>query len=144
MESESLVWEMMKTLYHHSGSSDTSGQPEKGWRRMDPGLIWYINTVGCRQLVMSSIMGEENIESPASENIPCCDICMTSRLRSNSSHQLATFLHGMDLSMSYAHQSLIDVAYNMCATDKEIMDMISPSPKLNKACMSELEKDLRA
>ena len=48
-ESENLVREMMKTLYYHSGSSDTSGQPEKGWRRMDPGLIWYINTVGCRQ-----------------------------------------------------------------------------------------------
>jgi len=44
----------------------------------------------------------------------------------------------MDLSMSYAHQSLIDVAM-----DKKTISPSPSIPKLNKARMSELEKDLR-
>lgn len=138
-------------MYSTSRSSDQFNW-SFSWMNIDPDLIWFINTKGCRQAVLFAAMGQPII-SLGSTSISCCDFCMHAHLKVRQQVSWPETLHGVPFQLTLTNRresgsvTMHEVSESQGADPLE--SELNPeshsrrSKKVSKARLKALELDLR-
>ena len=75
--------DFVRNMYKDMDSThDGIGTSGGAYHRIDPSLLWYINTKGCRSRCMLAAFCDRGAYSNAQRDGPCCDNCFYSQLKS--------------------------------------------------------------
>jgi hypothetical protein len=115
------------------------------WKAMDPALIHFINTQGCRHRSTVAYLDDDNVYGM--EGPGCCDNCMVHELATTGRTSADPTLQGISLSLSVTYANHVgDSAvgdYLEMAVEARSLTDEELFVKVNKQCLDILEDKIR-